>query len=331
MESKIKISRVGILVIIAFTVLIGAGCGKILARKDLVDGAQAYKDRKYDEAESLFRSAIRRDPEQGTAQLFLARTLHSQFAADRTKTPKAEEAITEYKKTIEEYKKRLNEKSSIINSGERSPCSYSDYAIGRMQGEQKEALEAFKVVGDSLKAVANLLDTLQRPEERLQWLNQWGEDASLPGCLRAEAYTSLAARENTCANDITENPAIKKTVTKDGKSIFTFSKPENQSEFDTLKQCIQRGTDLVNKALELDQSSDSVWSYKTSLLNQNMRLAEMEGRTPDKDRFKTEYDQAKAKFTELAKIKKDRLDAEEAERKAAEEAANANANTNAKK
>ena len=321
-----KISRVGILVLIAFTVLIGAGCGKILARKDLVDGAQAYKDRKFDEAETLFRSAIQRDPEQGTAQLFLARTLHSQYAADRRQTAKAEEAITEYKKTIDEYKKRLNEKSSVINSGDRSPCSYSDYAIARMEGERKESFEAFKVVGDSLKAVANLLDTLQRPEERLQWLNQWGEDASLPGCLRAEAYTSLAARENTCANDITESPAVKKTVTKDGKSIFQFSKPENPADYETLKQCIQRGTDLINKALELDQSSDSVWSYKTSLLNQNMRLAEMEGRTADRDRFKSEYDQAKEKFTELAKIKKDRLDEEERERKAAEEAANTNAN-----
>jgi tetratricopeptide (TPR) repeat protein len=326
MESKMKISQAGILVLIAFTILIGTGCGKILARKDLVDGAQAYKDRKFDQAEELFRSATNRDPEQKTAQLFLARVLHSQYAADRTKTPKAEEAISEYKKAIAEYKKTLSENNALLNSGDRSPCSYSDYAISKLEGDRKAAFEAFKVTGDSLKAVANLLDSLQRPDERLQWINQWGEDAGLPGCLRAEAYTSLASRENTCANDITESPAVKKTVTKDGKQVFAFSKPENPADFETLKQCVQRGTDLINKALELDQSSDSVWSYKTSLLNQNMRLAEMENRTADKDRFKAEYDQAKERFTELAKIKKERLDAEEAERKAAEEAANANTN-----
>ena len=318
-----RISRAGILVLIAFTILTGAGCGKILARKDLVDGAQAYKDRKFDEAEALFRSAVERDPEQKTAQLFLARTLHSQYAADRTKTPKAEEAINEYKKTIEEYKKSLAESNSLL-SGDRSPCSYSDFEVRKMEADRRAAFESLKVVGDSLKAVANLLDTLQRPDERLQWLNQWGDDASLPGCLRAEAYTSLAAKENTCANDITENPNVKKTVTKDGKSVFSFTKPENPAEFETLKQCIQRGTDLINKALELDQTSDSIWSYKTSLLNQNMRLAEMENRMPDRDRFKAEYDQSKEKFTELARAKKERLDAEEAAKKAEEEAANTN-------
>jgi hypothetical protein len=162
------------------------------------------------------------------------------------------------------------------------------------------------------------LDNLEKPDERLQWLNQWGEDASLPSCLRAEAYNSLAAKENTCANDITEDPAVKKTVTKDGKSVFTFSKPEKPEDMEKLKQCVQRGTDLVNKAAELDPNSDSIWSYKTSLLIQNMRLAEIEGNTGAKDRFKGEAEQAKVRFTELAKIKKEKADREEAIRKEAE-------------
>ena len=314
-----RISRAGIFVLIAFTVLVGTGCNSIIARKNLVDGAQAYKDRKFDQAEALFRDAVQRDPEQNTAQLFLARTLHSQYAADRSQTGKAEEAITQYKKTIEEYKKSIADKSALLSSGGQSPCGYSDDEIRRMQGDQKAAFDAFKILGDSLKAVANILDNLQKTDERHQWLVQWGEDASLPGCLRAEAYNSLAARENTCANDITENPTVKKTVQKDGKAVFTFSKPEKPEEFENLKQCIQRGTELVNKAAELEPNSDSIWSYKTSLLIQNMRLAEMENRAEDRERYKNEADQAKAKFTELAKAKKEKADAEEARRKAEEE------------
>jgi hypothetical protein len=54
-----------------------------------------------------------------------------------------------------------------------------------------------------------------------------------------------------------------------------------------------------------------------------MRLAEMENRIPDRDRLKTEYEEAKAKFTELAKQKKEKSDAEEAAIKLeAEEAEN---------
>lgn len=324
MESKMRISRVGILVLIAFTILASTGCNRIIARKDMVDGAKAYKDRKYDKAEELFRDAISRDPSQDTAQLFLARTLHSQYAADRGKTEKAEEAITQYKKTIEEYKKKVSASSSILNDGGQIPCSFSDDEIRRMEGDRKVAFDAFRILGDSYKAVANLLDNLGKSDERLQWLQQWGQDESLPACLRAEPYTSLAAKENTCANDITELPANKKTVTKDGKSMFTFSKPEKPEDLETLKNCIQRGTDLVNKAVELNPNSDSIWSYKTSLLIQNSRLAEMEGRNEDRDKFKAEADQAKAKFTELAKAKKEKSDAEEARRKAEEDEAEKN-------
>ena len=86
-----RFSRLGILVLILFTVFIGTNCSyynRIMARKSLVDGASAYKNRKFAEAEQLFRNAVSRDPEgktlEGkTAQLFLARTLHSEYIGDR--------------------------------------------------------------------------------------------------------------------------------------------------------------------------------------------------------------------------------------------------------
>ena len=311
-----KVSHAGILVLIALTVLSGTSCNyynQVIARKNLVDGAKAYRDRKYDVAEALFRDAVERDPQQRTAQLFLARTLHSEFAANRTDTAKADQAIEEYKKTIEEYKGIVAGKSSAL-AGEQSPCSFSDDEIRRMPEEKRAAMESFKTLGASLKAVANLLDNLQKADERAQWLQQWGEDTSLQPCLRAEAYTSLAAKENTCANDITEQ--VKKTVEKEGKAVFVFSKPTNPEDYAALKSCTERGTELVNKALELDKNNESVWSYKTSLLIQAMRIAEMEGRTADKDKLKTEADTAKAEFTRLAAIDRQKKDEEEARRKA---------------
>ncbi|MGI9036741.1 MAG: hypothetical protein ACR2GD_11975 [Pyrinomonadaceae bacterium] len=314
-----KISQAGILFLITITVLASAGCGRIIARKDLVDGAKAYKDRKFDQAEALFRDAVQRDPSNDTAQLFLARTLHSEYAANRTDTAKAEQAITEYKKTIDEYKKAVTANASQL-SGDRTPCSYSDYEVSKLQGNKRAALQAFKTLSDSLKAVANLLDNLQKEDERVQWLTQWGDDTSLPDCLRAEAYNSLAAKENTCANDITESPDVKKTVQKDGKAAFVFSKPPKPEDYETLKRCVQQGTDYIDKALAKDQTSDSIWSYKTSLLIQAMRLAEMEGRTADKDALKAQADEAKAKFSELAKSRKEKSDAEDAQQKAEQEA-----------
>src|SRR5688572_11984238 len=103
-----RLSRLGILFLIAATVLAGSSCGyynRIMSRKDLVDGSTAYRERKFAEAEELFRNAAARDPEGDTvegktAQVFLARTLHSRFIGNRQDTALAESAIAEYKKAL---------------------------------------------------------------------------------------------------------------------------------------------------------------------------------------------------------------------------------------
>ncbi len=105
--------------------------------------------------------------------------------------------------------------------------------------------------------------------------------------------------------------------------MFQFSKPENPQDLENLRQCIQEGTELINRAEKLDTNSDAVWSYKANMLVQQMRLAEMEGNMQQKEALKAEAEKAKNRFTELAKIRKDKEQAIEDEKKAKEaEAAN---------
>jgi hypothetical protein len=287
-----RFSRVGTIVLIFTTVLIGANCSyynQIIARKNLVDGGKAYKNRKFQEAEQLFRDAISRDPngenlEGRTAQLFLARTLHSVYIGNRSDTAKAEEAIGEYKKVL-----------------------------------AKDVADS-----SSFKAVANLLENLNREDEWLKWITDRTNDEKVPPEQRAEALTSLAAKQYTCANDISDAESVKKEITKDGKPAYQFTKPANPADFEQLKQCAQRGSEIIERAVKLDANSDSIWSYKANMLIQQMRIAEMEGNNELKESLKDEAEKAKERFTELAKIKKDKADAEEAARKAKEEEANKN-------
>lgn len=313
-----KVSQAGILVILAFLLVGLTGCN-FFARKDVVDGAEAFKNRKFDEAEQLFRRAVSRAPEDSiegkTARLFLARTLHSQFAAARDKKEKAEEAIEQYKKVLV-----------------KDPKDNS-----------------------SFKAVANLLENLEKKDEWKQWLTERSENTGIPPEQRAEAYTSLGSKENSCANDITEDPNNKKTIQEGGKAVFKFSKPTEPAKLDELKGCIDRGMGLIKKALELETDEvknakgldvkpmtdaqlkakndvlkpfESARSYHTSLLIQSARLAEMEGRTADKDRLMQEKDAAKLQFTELADVTKSIREEQEARQKAKEaEAAGEAANT----
>ncbi len=285
-----RLARLGILPLILLTVLAGANCGyynRILARKNLVDGATAYQGRKFNEAEQYFRNAVARDPgsnEAKTARLFLARTLHSEFIGNRSITAKAEEAITEYKAVLAE---NISDQSSF-------------------------------------NAVANLLENLGKEDEWLKWVTDRANNEQVPGEQRAEALTKLAARKYSCANEISDVEPVKKTVKKDGKDVFQFTKPEDPATFDKFRQCVQEGADLANRAEKLNPNSDAVWSYKANMLAQQMRLAEMDGNMELKDSLKPAVEEAKVKFTELAQQRKQKEDAAAAEKKAKDEAANAN-------
>ena len=287
-----RFSRFGILFLILFTVLIGANCSyynQILARKNLVDGGTAYKERKFAEAEQYFRNAIARDPqskEGKTARLFLARTLHSRFIGDRQKTDLAESAIKEYKGVLAED---IKDQSSF-------------------------------------NAVANLLENLNKTDEWMQWVTERTTNEQVPPEQRAEALTKLAARKYSCANEISDQDPVKKTVTKDGKQVFEFTKPKDPATFETFKKCVQEGVELANQAEKLNTNSDAVWSYKANMLVQQMRLAEMDGNTQLRDSLKAEAETAKDRFTELARIRKEKEDAEAAAKKAQEEAAAGNSN-----
>jgi len=313
-----RFSRIGIFVLLLVTVLIGTNCAyysRVMARKDLVDGAAAYKGRKFPEAEQLFRQAVARDPqgentEGKMAQLFLARTLHSIFIGDRQNKSKAEQAITEYQKSLA-----------------LDPKDQSSY-----------------------KAIASLFENLQRTDEWLAWVTKRSNDATIPPEQRAEALTSLAAKKNTCANDISDTEATKKTIPKDGKQAFQFVKPANPADYETLVRCVNEGMAIIDQALaqETDQVKnatridinglsdvdlvknqemlkvfESARSYKASLLVQSMRIAEMDARIPDRDRFKAGADSARKSFIDLSEVVK-KLQAEIDERTAAKEGDAAN-------
>jgi len=326
MESKMRSSRLGVLLLLTLAVLSTTNCSyfnRIMSRKNLVDGSLAYKERKFAEAEELFRKAAARDPEgttmEGrTAQIFLARTLHSRFIGDRQKTELADEAIQAYKKAL------------VVDKNDQS----------------------------SYKAVASLLDNLQRTDEWQQWVVERSNRADIEPQHRADALTSLAARKNTCANEVTDTEQTKKTVKKDGKDVFQWVKPENPADLEELRGCVADGLKLIDQAVALEPEAvknapslnikslndqqlkdnlalfkvfESARSYKASLDAQAMRLADMEGRGADRDSLKAQADAGRAKFLELSNVDKAIQDEMDERRAAEEEAANANANANSTK
>lgn len=320
-----RLSRFGLLFLIAASVLVGSSCGyysRIMSRKDLVDGSEAYRARKFAEAESLFRRAASRDPEGDTqegrfAQVFLARTLHSRYIGNRQDTSLAEQAIAEYKKAL------------ALNPNDQS----------------------------SYKAVASLYENLQKQDEWQAWVTERSSNTNIEPHYRAEALTALAAKQNSCANEISDTEATKKTVKgADGKDVYQFVKPEDQAQFDKLKQCVTQAQELISQAMAAEpdvvknaksadlktmtdeqlrelldkvKAFESARSYRASIAIQASRVAEMEGRNEDRDRLKAEAEAYRKDYTDLGEVSRAIQSELDARAAAAEANANANANANA--
>jgi len=345
-------SRFAALVLVAGAVLLTANCGfynQIMARKNLVDGSIAYKDRKFAEAEALFRLAASRDPEghtlEGrTAQLFLARTLHSRFIGDRQRKELAEQAVAEYKKAVPQVSAEYNDAKTAFDA---NPSGIA---------EQKRYSAALQNVNSTVSAIPSLLDSLEKPDEAIAFQTEIAKNSSLPETARARALVALGLKYNTCANDITDTEKTKKTVKKDGKDAFQFVKPENPEDLVKLKECVAKGQEYFNQTEALEPATvrnapsadiksmsddqlkvfeetiapfDSARSYRASIAVQASRLAEMEG-SADYERLKAEADQKRSLSDVLKKISKAIGDEKDARILAEQEAANANkANANA--
>jgi tetratricopeptide (TPR) repeat protein len=269
---------------------------QIRARDQLNEGAKAYKERRFDVAEDRFQRAMTLNPSDKLAPLFLARTLHQLYLANReANVAKADQAIEIYKKIL------------IDNPNDNA----------------------------SFKAVTSLLDTLKRDEEHDKWVLDRATNEKVEPVQRAESYAVLAQKQNFCANEITDTTEVKQpTVGKDGKPVYVFKKPAKTEDYEKAKQCVAKGMEIIDKAVDLiknvniqDPSKDNVktaqtvWSLKSSLLFQESRLADMDGKAADKDKLVAEGKQAQEKSLAFGEEARKREEEEERKRKEAEKEA----------
>src|SRR5690606_1657699 len=104
----------------------------------------------------------------------------------------------------------------------------------------------------SYKAVAGLYENLGKTDEWQRWVTERSVNEGIKPQYRADAFVALAAKQNTCANEISDTDATKKPGQRDGKDVFLYTKPEDPAEFDKLKACVEQGTKLVDQALQLE-------------------------------------------------------------------------------
>ena len=275
-------SRVGATAILALFVAANAGCtlvNKIRAKNELNETARAYKAGHFDEAENHAKRALYLDPSNPTAPIFIARVIHQQYKPgvdSPDNIQRAREAIDAYQRVLQ-------------------------------QNPNNE--EAFKAISVLYSAIKD--DTSLRA-----WITKRATDASQPNEKRAEAYAILAGKDWDCSYKVTEQPDVKITSTEGGSAKVTYKKTKDQKDFDAIQKCVVRGLEEAETAIKYDSNNESAWSYKTNLLLEAAKQAEMDGKADQK-----------AQYEKQAEVAGKRAGALADERRKKEEAADAAAGT----
>lgn len=234
------------------------------ARDELNEAARCYREGNFVEAQQHSEKALTLDPLNKTAPLFIARTIHAQYKpGDRNETniAKAREAIDAYKRIL-------------------------------FQDPQNE---------EAYKAIAYLYSALKEDELLHQWIFQRAVDPTFSAAKRAEAFVVLASKEWDCSFKITELPTNKTTILEDRGATIHFTKPNDPGEFEKAQRCAANGLVLIESAISLAPDNESAWAYKTSLLLELSRLAEMDNNFLLKAEYERQREAALSTTLELSK------------------------------
>jgi tetratricopeptide (TPR) repeat protein len=262
-----KFSQVRIAICLAILVISGSGCGvvnRIRSKNALNEAARAYREGHFEEAEQYSRRAQELDPDNKTAPQFIARTIHAQYRPG----VQAPENIAKARQAIDAYQKIL----------EKNPKDEEAY-----------------------KAIAYLYGSIKEDDKLRQWIAARATSNSVEPEKRAEAYVVLASKDWDCSYKITEQPTNKvTTIDEKNKATVSYKKPKEQKDFDSAQMCVKRGLEEIENAVKFNPNNESAWSYKTNLLLEASKLAEMDGKTDAKAEYQKQYEAALKRTTELS-------------------------------
>ena len=275
---KLSQTRIAITVL-AILVATTSGCGvinRIRAKNQLNEAARSYREGRFAEAEQHSREAAELDPNNKTAPMFIARTIHAQY-----------------------------------RPGVQSP---DNLAVAQQAIEAYQQLLAKNPQDDeAYKAIAYLYESIKEYDKLRQWISDRASSDATEPEKRAEAYIVLASKDWDCSFKITELPTNKVTTLdpSNNKATVSYKKPKDQKDFDQAQMCVKQGLVEAENAIKYDPLNESAWSYKTNLLLEASKLAEMDGKPDQKAQYQKDYEAALKRTTELSVANQKRKEEQE--------------------
>lgn len=233
-------------------------------KQELNEAAKGYREGRFAEAQVHAERALLLDPQNKLAPMYVARIIHAQYKhGDFTpeNVAKAREAIVGYQRILE-----------------RNPGDDETY-----------------------KAIAYLYGAIKEDELMREWVFQRASNVLIADDNRAEAFVALASTDWDCSFKITELPDNKVSTVKGNKVSISYRMPKARVEFERANECAQRGLEMARLAITLTPENEQAWSYKTNILLELAKLAEMSEETQQRTEFYRQYEEALKQTTKLSK------------------------------
>ena len=219
------------------------------------------------------------DPDNKTAPMFIARTIHAQYRPG-----------VQTRKTLPRPRRQSRLTRRFCENNPKDDEAY--------------------------KAVAYLYGAIKEDDKLRKWIADRAANDQAEPEKRAEAYVVLASKDWDCSFKITEQPSVKTTTIDptNNKATVSYKKPKEQKDFDQAQMCVKQGLSEAENAIKFDPNNESAWSYKTNLLLEASKLAEMDGKTDQKAQYQKDYEAALKRTTELSVANQKRKEEEEKSR-----------------
>jgi tetratricopeptide (TPR) repeat protein len=235
-----KVSKVALAVPCLALVMLTSGCAKLQSRDEMNKGVQAYKNNKYADAVKHFKEAVRLDPTNQNAQLYLATSYMIQWVpgADSPDNKKNHDAAQQQ---FEDVLKR--EPSNSLALASMASMAYNSATSGTP--EQKNAA--------------------------LEEAKKWNERRKEADPKDAEAYYYLGVIDWAQAFTPIQTARVDQKMKADDPG--PIKNPKVKAELkEKYGKAIDDGIDNLKKCLAIDKDNEDAMSYMNLLLRKKADL-----------------------------------------------------------
>ena len=235
-------TRIGIAAMAGLMILFGTGCSKLMSRDRLNKGVQAYKSAKYADAIEFFKDAIKLDPSNPNARLYLATAYMTQWipGADSPENKQlADAARKEFQEVLNRDPKDKNALASLAF------LSYNEAT--NLPGDQKNAK-----LDEARQWHLKTIDADPKNKQAYYSLGVIAWAKWYPALMSARAKLGMKPED--------PGPLKDKKV-----------RDELKAKYDPV---IEEGIQSLKKALEIDPEYDEAMAYMNLLIRERADLAD---------------------------------------------------------